>query len=82
MTNQFDEATEKSFNEIFSMEVQDLERGFYWVLILNDPDAEDWEKEWMPARYMGDGNWFYIGADESTDWKPSFIGDKIEHKGE
>jgi len=63
--------------------MEELKIGFYWVRVMNDPDIEhDFEHDWMPARYMGDGNWFYMGGADSTDWKPSFIGERIECNGE
>lgn len=50
---------------------------FYWVKITNDPDYEDWERDWTPARYAGYNEWNYLGVDGESDWAPSFIGNEI-----
>lgn len=62
-----------------------VEGEFYWVLIVNDPDAEyDWENEVMPARYGGkvDGKdqWFTINGD-NPDWPVRWIGEHIPKPG-
>jgi len=65
-------------------EREDLVEGaYYWVLIALDPDAiEPWENEEMPARYAGNGAWYYInqeGAVSEADWAVRWIGPRIEH---
>lgn len=50
---------------------------YYWVLIVLDPDAEDWENEPMPARYAGDGMWFTINGNGETNWPVRWVGEKI-----
>lgn len=57
---------------------EDLEVGsFYWLRVLNDPDAEDWEMKPMPARYAGDGKWNFLGCEGETEWKV-WVSSKIE----
>lgn len=52
------------------LEIEDLEVGsFYWIRVLNDPDAEDWEEKPMPARYAGDRKWNFLNCEGDTYWK-------------
>lgn len=57
---------------------EDLIPGrFYWVLIVNDPDCEEWEMEKMPARYAGNGKFNYLGEDGESDWPVRWVGREI-----
>lgn len=60
------------------------EGSFYWVRITLDPDAEDWENDYMPARYAGNERWQFIGVEDASDWPVVWIGEEIKltKKGE
>lgn len=66
-----------------SHDADTLEIGaFYWVLLASDPDAEEWEKERMPARYEGGGKWRYLGVEGVSDWPVSWVGPRISDSGQ
>jgi len=53
--------------------------AFYWVVIALDADTDlEWENEPMPARYAGNGKWFYLNQDGASDWPVRWVGDRIE----
>ncbi|WP_342152294.1 hypothetical protein [Methylorubrum sp. SB2] len=52
--------------------------AFYWVLPVLDPDTEEtWWNDCMPARYAGNGQWWYLDHEGVSDWPVRWVGPEI-----
>lgn len=52
--------------------------SFYWVHPVLDPDTdEEWWNGIIPARYAGDGLWFYLDHNGPSDWPAGWIGPEL-----
>lgn len=61
------------------MDERELVAGaFYWGLITLDPDADEWENEPMPARYVGGGIWSFLATEGDSAWPVRWVGEQIK----
>lgn len=52
---------------------------FYWVTPVMDPDIDfDWENELQPAKYAGDGYWFYLNIEGVSRWPVRYVGNVVK----
>lgn len=61
-----------------SEQTRDLKLGaFYWVVVVPDPEFDDWWNKPMPARYAGGERWDFLGDDGPSKWPVQWVGPEI-----